>query len=64
MISECALSILLSYPELTEVAHEGGVLTPTSALGDVLVKRLETTGKFTIGSEVVLGQGEESRKTR
>ena len=64
MISECALSILLSYPDLTEAAHEGGILTPMSALGDVLVKRLEASGKFSISSEVILGQGDESRKTR
>lgn len=64
MISESALSILLNYKELPDLAKEGGVFTPASALGDVLVRRLENSGKFTIESEVILGPGDESRKTR
>ena len=64
MVSESALSVLLNYNELPEVAKEGGILTPASALGDVLVKRLEHSGKFTFESEVLLGPGDESRKTR
>ena len=64
MISESALAILLNYDELPEVAKEGGLLTPASALGDVLVKRLESSGKITFESEVILGPGDESRKTR
>lgn len=64
MVAEAALTILLDRGELPEVAREGGVLTPASALGDAFVQRLEATGRFTIQSEVVLGQGDESRKTR
>ena len=64
MISESALAILLNHDELPDIAKEGGVLTPASALGDVLVRRLEASGRFLIESEVVLGPGDESRKTR
>ncbi|TCD69589.1 hypothetical protein EIP91_007011 [Steccherinum ochraceum] len=63
MITECALALLLNRNELPELGREGGVLTPTTALGDVLVRRLEETGKFNFHSEVVLG-AEENRKTR
>lgn len=63
MVTECALALLLSRHELPALGREGGVLTPTTAFGDVLVRRLEETGKFTIHSEVVL-DSDESRKTR
>ena len=64
MISECALAIALQRAELTDAAHEGGLLTPMSALGDVIIRRLEASGRFNISSEVVLGQGDETRKGR
>lgn len=64
MISEAALAILLSHAELPDAAKEGGVLTPASALGDVLVQRLQDSGRFEFESEVILGQDEESRKSR
>ncbi len=63
MIAESALAILLSHSELPQAAQEGGVLTPSTALGDVLLKRLESTGRFTFESEVII-RGDESRKTR
>jgi len=62
MVTECALALLLSRHELPSLGREGGVLTPTTALGDVLVRRLEETGKFNFHSEVVLNG--ESRKSR
>lgn len=52
MISESALA-LLKPTKLTPIAQEGGVLTPMSALGDVLIKRLKATGRFEVESEVV-----------
>lgn len=64
MLAESALSLLLSYSELPHWVKDGGVFTPASALSDVLVKRLEASGRMTFESEVVLGPGEESRKTR
>jgi len=50
--SESALSLLLSHSELTPFAKQGGVLTPMSALGDVLVKRLVKSG-VSLRSEVI-----------
>jgi len=35
------------------LARRGGLLTPTSAFGDVLIKRLEETGMFQVSSEVL-----------
>lgn len=52
MIAESALA-LLKPAKLTPIAQEGGVLTPMSALGDVLIKRLKATGRFEVESEVV-----------
>ncbi|PSS06495.1 hypothetical protein PHLCEN_2v3697 [Hermanssonia centrifuga] len=59
MIAESALAILLSHSELPQAAQEGGVLTPSTALGDVLLKRLESTGRFTFESEVII-RGDET----
>lgn len=59
--SEAALALLFQRSELPSFAQEGGILTPMSALGDVFVKRLEASGRFTFNSEVLL---EESTKTR
>lgn len=53
MIAESALA-LLKPAKLTPIAQEGGVLTPMSALGDVLIKRLKATGRFEVESEVVV----------
>jgi len=66
MISECALSILVPSsdssvessipkinPSLPPLAHSGGLLTPATALGDVLVQRLVKSGKFTVDTEVL-----------
>ncbi|ELU42193.1 hypothetical protein AG1IA_03777 [Rhizoctonia solani AG-1 IA] len=51
---------LTSNPEnLTEIGREGGVLTPSVAYGDALVKVLEGTGRFRFGVEVL-----EDKKTR
>lgn len=63
MIVECALALLLNRQELPALGKEGGILTPTTALGDVLVRRLEECGKFQFHSEVIL-ESEENRKTR
>lgn len=61
MISESALSILLDYDKLPALGRRGGVLTSMSALGDVLIKRLTDTGRFTFTSELI---DEEGKKTR
>ena len=64
MIGEAALALLLERAALSAVARAGGVLTPTSALGDVLVRRLQESGRFQFEREVVLGEEAESRKAR
>jgi short subunit dehydrogenase-like uncharacterized protein len=65
MISESALSLILpqgsiqSSPEAARAAlpqlarRGGGIFTPMTAFGDVLIQRLEATGQFEISSSVV-----------
>ncbi|KAL1659767.1 Saccharopine dehydrogenase-domain-containing protein [Schizophyllum commune] len=48
-VSEAALSILLDHDKLTPLGQKGGVLTPVSALGDVLLDRLTSSGRFQQG---------------
>ncbi|KDQ31637.1 hypothetical protein PLEOSDRAFT_1061778 [Pleurotus ostreatus PC15] len=64
MISESALSILLMRDRLPALAQRGGVLTPVTAFGDVLVERLERTGRFEFRSEVLDAKSGEDRKRR
>ncbi|KAG8871886.1 hypothetical protein FRB98_000430 [Tulasnella sp. 332] len=54
MTSEIALALLPTwYPQLTPMAKQGGVLTPTAALGTVLKERLEGSGRFQVDSEMM-----------
>jgi short subunit dehydrogenase-like uncharacterized protein len=53
MIAESALAIAMEKEALPALAHQGGALTPMSALGDVLLRRLEHTGRFKFESGVV-----------
>ncbi|KAF5363351.1 hypothetical protein D9756_000263 [Leucocoprinus leucothites] len=65
MISESALCLVLpadskeSAPETARAAlpllarRGGGILTPMTAFGDVLIKRLEATGRFEFSSSIV-----------
>ncbi|KAL1746933.1 Saccharopine dehydrogenase-domain-containing protein [Schizophyllum fasciatum] len=52
-VSEAALSILLDHDKLTALGQKGGVLTPASALGDVLLSRLMFTGRFEEKAELI-----------
>ncbi|WWD19827.1 hypothetical protein CI109_104293 [Kwoniella shandongensis] len=64
MLAESALSLVLPPPEgtsLPPLSKQGGVLTPSTALGGVFVERLKRTGKFRINSEIV---SSENKKTR
>ncbi|KZT69673.1 hypothetical protein DAEQUDRAFT_726308 [Daedalea quercina L-15889] len=63
MVAECALSAALEGDKLPRMAKEGGMLTPATAFGDVLVKRLEASGAFTFESDVFTPE-QESRKRR
>jgi short subunit dehydrogenase-like uncharacterized protein len=57
MIAEAALCILLSHEELPELGKRGGVLTPMSGLGDLLIERLKATGKFEFESKMHVVDG-------
>ncbi|KAL0574907.1 hypothetical protein V5O48_007051 [Marasmius crinis-equi] len=59
-MAECAMA-LLDTGSLPELARRGGILTPATAFGDVLVKRLEANERMTVHYEVHKGT-EESRK--
>ena len=60
MIAECALSLVSEADHLPAFAKRGGVLTPMTAFGDVLIERLKASGRITIESEVILA--DTSRK--
>jgi len=60
---EASLSILLNFDKLPTLGKEGGILTPMSALGDVLVDRLERTGRFVQHSEIVSDAKTSNKKT-
>ena len=67
MIAESALCLLLPFSSernanldkkdnlqaLPSLAKKGGVLTPMTAFGDVLIRRLEETGRFEFSSSIV-----------
>jgi len=63
MTSEAALAILLNFGELPfRKTGGGGVLTPATALGDVLIRRLEDFAGVTISSESI--KSGETKKTK
>jgi short subunit dehydrogenase-like uncharacterized protein len=57
MISEAALALVFDTNKLPALARRGGVLTPMSALGDVLIERLKETGRFRFTSDIVDSKG-------
>jgi len=73
MISESALCFLLppvsemsnnastsrndNIHALPDLAREGGILTPMTAFGDVLIQRLEETGRFEFSSSILVEDG-------
>jgi len=64
MLAESALALVLPPPEgtsLPPLASLGGVLTPSTAMGQVLVERLRKSGNVIIDSEVV-EKGRGSKK--
>ncbi|KAH9046788.1 NAD-P-binding protein [Lactarius hengduanensis] len=65
MVGESAIALLLD--ELPPLAKGGGVLTPVTALGDNIIRRMKACERFEITSGIVDGPDgdiEESRKTR
>ncbi|KAJ7251141.1 Saccharopine dehydrogenase-domain-containing protein [Mycena haematopus] len=64
LISEAALSLaLVARDALPAIGRRGGVLTPATALGDVLVDRLATSGRITFESKVVTTRPQEGKKS-
>ncbi|AAW44773.1 conserved hypothetical protein [Cryptococcus deneoformans JEC21] len=62
LLAESALALVLPAPKGTSrppLAKAGGLLTPATAMGDVLIERLRKSGKFQITSEVL---SEEKKK--
>ena len=53
MASEAALA-LLDVSALPWMAQHGGVLTPATALGDVIVSKLSDSGFWEVKSDVVV----------
>jgi hypothetical protein len=65
IVGESAIALVLD--ELPPLAKGGGVLTPMTALGDNIVRRMEASGRFDVTSGTVDGPDgeiEESRKAR
>jgi short subunit dehydrogenase-like uncharacterized protein len=73
MISESALCFLIppvsemsnnastsgnnNIHALPDLAQQGGILTPMTAFGDVLIQRLEDTGRFEFSSSILAHDG-------
>jgi short subunit dehydrogenase-like uncharacterized protein len=65
LVGESALALL--FDKLPPLAAGGGVLTPISAFGDNIIRRLTANRRFEITTGIVAGPDddtEESRKTR
>jgi short subunit dehydrogenase-like uncharacterized protein len=63
MIGEAALAIVLNFDELPYLkTGGGGILTPVTALGGVLIRRLEGFAGMTISTESI--KSGESKKTK
>ncbi|KAH7883385.1 Saccharopine dehydrogenase-domain-containing protein [Phlebopus sp. FC_14] len=63
MISESAIALVLDRASLPPFAKRGGVLTPMTAFGDVLIERLKACGRISIESEVLVADS-QGRKRR
>jgi hypothetical protein len=64
LLAESALSLVLPPREgtsLPPLAKRGGILTPATAMGSVLVERLQRTGKVQIHSEVLTPPEDKKR---
>lgn len=66
MVAETALALLPSNRTgLTALGREGGILTPMAALGETLVERLKSSGRFEVESgEIIDGGRTEGKKIR
>jgi short subunit dehydrogenase-like uncharacterized protein len=53
MLAESALALAISHSSLSVYGKKGGVLTPATAMGDVLTDRLRKFGRFEIETRSV-----------
>lgn len=53
MVSESALALVHDREHLPPMGKRGGVLTPVTAFGDVLVQRLNACGRIKIENEIL-----------
>ncbi|POY71384.1 hypothetical protein BMF94_5696 [Rhodotorula taiwanensis] len=51
LISTCAICLVKDHDRLAPIAKHGGFLTPSVSLGNLLVERLEKTGRFSFTKE-------------
>jgi short subunit dehydrogenase-like uncharacterized protein len=65
MLVESALSLSLDHEDLPPIGQQGGLLTPATAMGDVLVKRLQKNKLFNLETmEFQEWEMKESRKQK
>lgn len=48
MLAESALSLSIAHAQISRIGKLGGVLTPSTAMGDILTERLRRFGNFEI----------------
>ena len=51
MLAESALSLSIAHDSISSIGKIGGVLTPSTAMGDILTERLRRYGKFEISTQ-------------
>jgi len=62
MLAESAIAFALSHDSLPDLAKQGGILTPMTGLGDVLIERLRGNKLFNVECEIVDLHKSESKK--
>ena len=60
-VGESALTILFDHDHLSDMGKQGGVLTPISALGDSLLRRLVSSGFVTYETKTL--HSNQTKKT-
>ncbi|KAF5365928.1 hypothetical protein D9758_006689 [Tetrapyrgos nigripes] len=53
MMADCALTLLFDASSLSMIARRGGILTPATAFGNVIVERMQKNPRFNWTCEVV-----------
>jgi short subunit dehydrogenase-like uncharacterized protein len=50
MLAESALSLSIAHDQISSIGKLGGVLTPSTTMGDILAERLRRYGGFEIST--------------